>query len=359
MSQDPGDWMQRQADRTYQDSALAGVSRSFAFTIPELPDALRPSVTNAYLLCRIADSIEDHGELDLAAKRHAYAQLLEALEGAAEAERVAAQLLEGLSPATPVAERELVRNLPRVLRVAAALPEAHRRATTRCVRILCAGMSRFEEAKSPAGLATMAQFDEYCYHVAGVVGELLTALFCEHVPAMAQQRRRLMGLAVCFGQGLQMTNILSDIWEDRARGICWLPREVFLRHGCALEPGADWAADPAFRRGLLELIAVAHGHLQLALEYTLQVPPDQTGIRRFCSWAIGMALLTLRRIFHHRSFTAREQIKITRREAARVIAVGNFGAQRDWALRGGFRLAGRGLPLLQAHAPAASSSLPL
>jgi farnesyl-diphosphate farnesyltransferase len=42
-----------------QDQLLPGVSRTFALTIPQLPDALRPVVTNAYLLCRTADTIED------------------------------------------------------------------------------------------------------------------------------------------------------------------------------------------------------------------------------------------------------------------------------------------------------------
>ena len=36
-----------------------------------------------------------------------------------------------------------------------------------------------------------------------------------------------MRLAVSFGQGLQMTNILKDIWDDRERGACWLPRDAF------------------------------------------------------------------------------------------------------------------------------------
>ena len=47
------------SDESYQEQALPGVSRTFALTIPELPGDLRRVVTNAYLLCRIADTIED------------------------------------------------------------------------------------------------------------------------------------------------------------------------------------------------------------------------------------------------------------------------------------------------------------
>ena len=43
----------------FQDQILPHVSRTFALTIPQLPMPLRTAVTNAYLLCRIADTIED------------------------------------------------------------------------------------------------------------------------------------------------------------------------------------------------------------------------------------------------------------------------------------------------------------
>ena len=46
-------------DEAYQQQILQGVSRTFALTIPQLPPALARVVGNAYLLCRIADTIED------------------------------------------------------------------------------------------------------------------------------------------------------------------------------------------------------------------------------------------------------------------------------------------------------------
>ena len=47
------------SDEVYQDQILPHVSRTFALTIPQLPADLRTAVTCAYLLCRIADTIED------------------------------------------------------------------------------------------------------------------------------------------------------------------------------------------------------------------------------------------------------------------------------------------------------------
>jgi farnesyl-diphosphate farnesyltransferase len=46
-------------DDEFQAVLLEGVSRTFALTIPQLPTDLYTAVANAYLLCRIVDTIED------------------------------------------------------------------------------------------------------------------------------------------------------------------------------------------------------------------------------------------------------------------------------------------------------------
>ena len=57
------------SDDAFQDHLLQGVSRTFALTIPRLPEGLARPVANAYLLCRIVDTIEDEVGLDLESKR--------------------------------------------------------------------------------------------------------------------------------------------------------------------------------------------------------------------------------------------------------------------------------------------------
>ena len=58
----------RVEDERYQERVLPLVSRSFALTIPQLPAELRIPVANAYLLCRIADTIEDESALSSATR---------------------------------------------------------------------------------------------------------------------------------------------------------------------------------------------------------------------------------------------------------------------------------------------------
>lgn len=206
------------ADLAFQSRALNEVSRTFALTIPQLPQGLREVVSNAYLLCRIADTIEDDPQMAFAEKRYFSDQFVRVLEGERAPMRFSDELYPALSSQLPASERELVLNTPRVVRITHGFAESQQQPMRRCVRIMSTGMASFQENASRAGLADMAAMDSYCYHVAGVVGEMLTDLFCVHDARINAQRTRLLSLAVSFGQGLQMTNILKDVWEDYARG---------------------------------------------------------------------------------------------------------------------------------------------
>ena len=88
-------------------------------------------------------------------------------------------------------------------------------------------MPEFQQHKTLEGLPGLVDLDRYCYFVAGIVGEMLTDLFCDYCPELQGKRDEMSPLAVSFGQGLQMTNILKDVWEDRDADTCWLPRSVF------------------------------------------------------------------------------------------------------------------------------------
>jgi flagellin-like protein len=182
---------------------------------------------------------------------------------------------------------------------------------------------------------------------AGVVGEMLTDLFALHSPGVHARRDEMLALAPSFGEGLQLTNILKDTWDDRRRGACWLPREVFARHGVDLAALRPEDAGEGFARAMDEMVALAHGHLRNALEYTLMIPPHDTGMRRFCLWAIGMALRTLQRIHRTPGFTRGGQVKISRSTVRIVVTATNLAARNERLLRLLFATAARGLPLRQ------------
>lgn len=339
----------------FQASILDGVSRTFALTIPVLPDRLRLSVTNAYLLCRIADTLEDDPAMDLDRKRSCARSFIEVLNGARSPETFTRETLPLLSTHTPSDERELIARCPEVVRVTESLTGSERNALVRCVALMSDGMHRFQQRAGLKGLPSRRDLDEYCYYVAGVVGEMLTALFCAHSPRIAARRSRLESLAPSFGQGLQMTNILKDVWEDRRRGICWLPRTVF---GAPASGESDLLAgldDANLQRGLSQLVVVAHGHLRNALDYTLTIPRRFIGIRRFCLWALGMAVPTLRNIYLRPDFRSGGEVKISRDEVRRIVRGYGAMAGSDTLLRWRFARDSARLP---ASDPAVAAGLP-
>src|SRR5271155_5075573 len=337
------------SDEVYQDQILPHVSRTFALTIPQLPPALSIPITSAYLLCRIADTIEDEPALAAPETLAFLRRFNDVVSGNGEPASLARDLEHRLSDRTLPTERDLVSNMDRVVRVTAKLGPAQQAAIRRCVELMCYGMPRFQFNASIKGLARSTDLDDYCYYVAGVVGEMLTDLFCDYSADIARRKPALTSLAASFAQGLQMTNILKDVWEDRSRGACWLPQDVFTRHGVDLARLSSESPVTGFDAGISELIGVAHAHLRNALDYTLLIPGRETGIRRFCLWAIGLAVLTLRKIHKNPGFTAGSQVKISRSQVTMTRILTDLSIRNDRMLRRLFATAARGLPLAEAR----------
>jgi farnesyl-diphosphate farnesyltransferase len=305
-------------------------------------------VGNAYLLCRIADTIEDDPGLDTAAKTYFQNALLAALRTGRGANALGASLGHALSDRVPLAERQLVIAAPRVLGLTRTFGASELNAIGRCVEIMGRGMAHFDRVRGRHGLTDLGELDRYCYTVAGVVGEMLTDLFCGYSEAIAARRDELDRRALRFGRGLQLTNILKDIWHDLEQGRCWLPRDVFERHGYQLRRlahGHDPASASAFTAGLESLIAVAHSDLREALDYTLFIPSRETGIRKFLVWAIVLAALTLRKIHAQPLFSDGSQVKVSRRSVAATMVASRAVIRSKVGLTALFRVAARGLPM--------------
>ena len=332
------------SDFVYQTDILQGVSRTFALTIPQLPLPLRDVVGNAYLLCRITDTIEDEPSLSPVQKQAFSERFVEVVAGREAPGPFAGELGALLSSSTTENEHDLIANTARVIRITHGFNAAQRSALERCVRIMSKGMAEFQLNATPAGLDDLPHLDRYCYHVAGVVGEMLTELFCEYSEEVAERREELLSLAVSFGQGLQMTNILKDVWDDRRRGACWLPRDVFLEAGFDLSTLPAGQGGPGFTAGLLELVGIARQHLANALRFTLLIPNRETGIRRHCLWALGMAVLTLRRIHSNPSFRDGQEVKISRKSVWAVTVVTSAVVRWNTVLEFLFKVLTRGLP---------------
>ena len=343
-------------DLSFQRQSLQDVSRTFALTIPELPQALRDVVGNAYLLCRLADTIEDDADLSPELKRRFSESFIAVVEGTFAAKDWSEEVLPQLAQQTPQAELELVAHCDTVLRITRTFAPAQQAALARCVGIMARGMADYQDGPGESGLDTLRSMDRYCYFVAGVVGEMLTELFCDYSPSIARQRAKMMELAVSFGQGLQMTNILKDVWDDHERGACWLPQDVFAFVGAPPGQGPAEVAPTFFEAGIRHLVGVAHAHLRNALDYTLMIPKQEAGIRRFCLWALGMAVLTLRKIHDRPPQGNDEVVKISRRTVKATVLATSATATNDWMLRRLFAWASHGLPIAALELPGSAEA---
>lgn len=336
-------------DLAYQTEALQGVSRTFALTIPQLPGGLCDVVGNAYLLCRITDTIEDEPALSAKQKREFSERFAEIVAGRQEPDSFARDLGELLSSSTTESEHDLIAHTAQVIRITRGFNDTQRNALERCVKIMSRGMAEFQQRATVGGLNDLPDLDQYCYYVAGVVGEMLTELFCDYSEKINERREELLALSVSFGQGLQMTNILKDIWDDRSRGACWLPQDIFLAAGFELSSLPTAQHDPGFTKGLFELIAIARHHLSNALRFIMIIPPRETGIRLHCLWALGMAVLTLRRIHATPAFRSGQEVKISRRSVWMVTIVTSAAVRSNLVLKLLFEVLTYSLPRVEGR----------
>ncbi len=332
------------SDLAYQAEILQGVSRTFALTIPRLPEELCDVVGNAYLLCRITDTIEDEPVLSVEQKQEFSERFIEIVAGRGAAGPFARELGALLSTSTTASEHDLIANTNRVIRITRTFNAVQRGALERCVTVMSRGMTEFQQSATLDGLSDLAHLDRYCYYVAGVVGEMLTELFCDYSAEIGERREDLLALSVSFAQGLQMTNILKDMWDDRRRGACWLPRDIFLAADINVSDLPAGQDNPGFARGLSQLVAIARHHLDNALRYIMIIPPGEIGIRLHCLWALGMAVLTLRRIHAKPMFRNGREVKISRRSVRAVVLVTRALARSNLALELLFKALTRRLP---------------
>lgn len=333
-------------DNEFQAILLEGVSRTFALTIPQLPKKLFPAVANAYLLCRIVDTIEDEVSLNAEQKQYFCSAFIDIVKTGDKAESFAKDLAPLLSEQTIPAEHSLIKLMPRVIKITHTLEAENIEALACCVETMAKGMPIFQALDLQMGVKTMADMDRYCYYVAGCVGEMLAKLFCHYSADINIHKNELLKLSVSFGQGLQMTNILKDIWDDAKRGVCWLPQDIFTETGFELKQLTKKTNDENFRLGLEHLISITHQHLQNALSYIQLLPAKETGIRNFCLWALGMSVLTLKNIKKDLGFNDSSQVKITRREVKATLLVCKLTARNNTLLSLLFNLTSRNLNTL-------------
>jgi farnesyl-diphosphate farnesyltransferase len=304
---------------------LPAVSRTFALGIKALPGALGQAVLDAYLLCRIADTVEDAPSIDPEVKAALFDRFLEAFDSP----EALATFTAGVQELTgDLAHLTLTRNTPLVFEHFAALPEATQRVVRKWVAEMAIGMRKFV-LLYPDGIRiqTIDEYKEYCYYVAGTVGYMLTDLWHEHSPSIGVRRYEILRERCrAFAEALQTVNILKDVAVDAEQeNSVYVPEELLKAHGSSQSSILAPELIAKNREALSQLIKLAWHDLEEALVYLLDIPRRAVRIRLFCILPLLLAYATLRDLVQSTAMLKPGgSVKISRREVKSLLMTGSM-----------------------------------
>lgn len=312
---------------------LPAVSRTFALSIRLLPGELGAAVRCAYLICRIADSVEDEPRLAAADK----ASLLDSLATCFDdAHAVDAFVVRAAKLSGDPAHVGLVRRTDLVFIAYRALPERTRSHVRHWVREMIAGMRKFV-LLYPHGIRiqSLDEYKEYCYYVAGTVGYLLTDLWHEYSSSISATRHTILRERCrAFAEALQTVNILKDVVRDAEHeNSIYIPEQLLRENGSsqALILAPHRATEN--RAALSALIRLAWHDLDQATVYLLAIPRRAVSIRIFCALPLLFAFATLRDLTRSPDALASQRVvKISRSEVKSLTVLGMLGAMSNRAM---------------------------
>lgn len=260
----------RPMDGDFYKSHLERVSRSFSFCIAQLDGDFRNWVSLSYLLCRILDTVEDANWAKPEQQAEAYLRFQEFLEKPVPAAYVKAWI-ESFPAGISEGERLLIEDASGAFERFHALPQNIQAMMRSSILNMYRGMNYFSRERKEGSvirLRDLPDVNQYCFFVAGVVGDLLTNLLAGASGKAVDPSHLLDGHH--FGLFLQKVNLLKDQAEDEKQG----------RH----------LVVPSRKALLASVKANAEG----AIRYLTAIPVKERGYRIFCAWSLFLGLSSLR-----------------------------------------------------------------
>ncbi len=270
---------------------LDRVSRSFAFCIARLEEPLKEWVGLSYLLCRVLDTVEDAPWESATEQLSAFEEFDRWLEQVPTREQVDTWV-QLFPKSIPEGELLLLHETHRLLEDLHHQPDRARAVILRLAQEMSLGMQRFQSQEPKNRLRSLTEVNQYCFFVAGLVGEALTHLLelvCEDFKASAES----IADAHHFGLFLQKVNLLKDQSDDERQGRFLVPDR-----GLVLQSVSE-NAKGAFR-------------------FLMQLPKNQRGFRLFCAWSFFLGLATLP--IAQKAFLRGKQGKLPRTQTLELIS---------------------------------------
>jgi farnesyl-diphosphate farnesyltransferase len=205
---------------------LKNVSRSFYLSLRLLPEGMRDGASLGYLLARSSDTIADTASVSVADR----ITLLDDYERSVQnGEPFIAP--DFLLTACTDAEKVLLEQAPGIFSWLQQMDAPVQELVREVLHTIISGqkldLQRFGNASAAQHMELKddAELLDYCYRVAGCVGEFWTKLgFYSEGPNFSREPLAvMMPWAKHFGQALQLVNILRDLPEDLRAGRFYLP----------------------------------------------------------------------------------------------------------------------------------------
>lgn len=273
---------------------LERVSRSFSFCIAQLESPHREWIALSYLLFRVADTIEDYKWPSLNAQCQKFAEFKQGLSDS-QSQIDFSNWFTEFPCELNKGELQLLKDLPPLLADFFSLEEDKRTQIYRNISQMMAGMQHFLSHHSQDGelvLQDNFELNQYCFFVAGLVGELLTFFFIDLLDEL-QPNQTILRQSFHFGLFLQKINILKDQLSDEALGRHFVPNREILR-------------------------ASIYDHAVNALAYIKLLPINSgRNCRLFCAWSLFIGLASLKWI--DKSYTLKKRYKISYAETMAII----------------------------------------
>jgi farnesyl-diphosphate farnesyltransferase len=276
--------------------AVRDVSRTFAITIDVLEEPMASYICVGYLLCRVADTVEDAGHIP----PDEQARLLELYDRALDPEDATTieEFDSAVEPWLPAQSEEVdadedwnvVAKSPRVVATFRSLGDDAQSAIYPPVSELVRGMAEFVERYEDDGglrIRTIDELEEYCWYAAGTVGELITNLLAQDVDD--RRAEILRANARGFALLLQLVNVAKDVSDDfREENNVYLPASWLREHG--VSPAN--VTDPENRTAVANVIQRVTEHAQEYMDDAqryLEALPESRG-NTLEAWAIPFLL---------------------------------------------------------------------
>jgi farnesyl-diphosphate farnesyltransferase len=302
-------------------SLLRDVSRSFYLTLSVLPAKIRSQIGLAYLLARTTDTIADTGLIAPEKRLEQLRRLKERILGLSRTPLDFTELSQhqGSPP-----ERILLEKCESSLGLLQTLSPEDLRSVREVLSTITSGqeldLQRFGSASANriVALRSADELEDYTYRVAGCVGEFWTKMCLAHIYS-GQNESYLLAKGVCFGQGLQLVNVLRDLPADLRNGRCYLPADQLAARGLAPEDLLKPENEARLRAVYDAWLDRAEANLFAGWDYTNALPRGSMRVRLACAWPIQIGLETTKLLRAGPILDPQKRVKVGRREVKRLI----------------------------------------